>query len=279
MSNETALPSGESQVKKMNNVLPQNSGKVPPGWLLLGIAILIVPILFAGLLLFFYRSSFAGPLSSGHDHWGQFGDLFGGILNPVLAWLGLLVTVVSLHYAVEAIRVSTEAIKQSTHQFEKQKQSEEESSRKQLAVEMHKLWISPEMQTIRTELWAFLKSLEIITAQASPVFLGRFRYSDVISERRLYYSLGTITHFLGDLTSMLNAKLVDEATLVALLGRSLDQWVKMYARLDFRCYENDNDPLSETEQMWHKLYVEEFAELLHQHAITNQMREIVHGAE
>lgn len=277
MSKKTDLRHTVPQAKKTNNVLPENSRKLPPVWLVLAIVILIVPILFAVLVLFVYRGSFPGSLSSAHEHWGQFGDLVGGTLNPILAWSSLFATVFSLRYAVIAIQVSTEAIKQSTEQFKKQERSEAERSKQQQALEMHKLWISPEMQKIRTELWAFLKSEECKTAQAAPIFIGRFRNSSDINERRLYYSLGTITHFIGDLWSMLNSKLVNEDMLLALLGRSLDQWVTMYARLDFRSHENDDDPTSETEHIWHKQCLDDFAKLLHQHHITNQMREIVHG--
>lgn len=64
----------------------------------------LVPVFagFAGLLIFcvwfFYATQFSGTLSSSQDKWGQFGDYFGGVLNPILSFcalLGLLFTLQS----------------------------------------------------------------------------------------------------------------------------------------------------------------------------------------
>ncbi len=45
------------------------------------------------LMAGFYIKKFGFSLSAEHDHWGQFGDFFGGILNPLASFFTLLVAV------------------------------------------------------------------------------------------------------------------------------------------------------------------------------------------
>lgn len=64
----------------------------------------------AGILILigvvaYYHWHFSGDVFYEHDKWGQLGDFFGGILNPIyslLAYLGLLTTV-ALTYKANAI--------------------------------------------------------------------------------------------------------------------------------------------------------------------------------
>ncbi|MFP3849105.1 hypothetical protein [Pseudomonas sp. W5-01] len=57
----------------------------------------IAGVLIIGVWLF-YAFHFYGPISSSRDVWGQFGDYFGGVLNPILSFgalLGLIFTLQS----------------------------------------------------------------------------------------------------------------------------------------------------------------------------------------
>ncbi|MBA1209639.1 putative phage abortive infection protein [Pseudomonas fulva] len=56
----------------------------------LAIAILI------GFLLLLYRFKFGDNLSGEKDEWGQFGDYFGGVLNPILSFCALIAVLYSI---------------------------------------------------------------------------------------------------------------------------------------------------------------------------------------
>jgi hypothetical protein len=60
---------------------------------------LIILIMGIGALIFIYEvvslyfRTFAGPFSTDQSHWGTFGDYIGGVLNPFISLLNLIVTV------------------------------------------------------------------------------------------------------------------------------------------------------------------------------------------
>lgn len=66
-------------------------------WALTGGALLAASLVIA------YVSTF-WPISSAHDRWGQFGDYFGGILNPIFSFLGLFVIANTLRLQVTQAR-------------------------------------------------------------------------------------------------------------------------------------------------------------------------------
>ena len=69
-----------------------------------------------------YVLNFSGGLSEEHDAWGQFGDYFGGLLNPIfglLSFVALLLALVlqsrELHASMQELRASTDAL-ESQHE-------------------------------------------------------------------------------------------------------------------------------------------------------------------
>lgn len=57
------------------------------------VALLVVPLV--------YFWNFSGILSSSQDVWGQFGDYFGGILNPVLSFCAFIALLYTIHLQVK----------------------------------------------------------------------------------------------------------------------------------------------------------------------------------
>jgi hypothetical protein len=290
-----------------------------PSWWVLG-PIVALPPLLAFVLLLFYGKQFSDSFSQKQDVWGQFGDFVGGVLNPFIAWVSMIIIAVTLRYTGKAIQVSAEAVEAARDQVnlaqeqfllevneqKNRRSKEKQAEREQRTLQLHQTWISPEMHVLRTEVWEFLstkvreqyrftaesnladsQSFESqrnsdepresdVKADASPVFIGGYRVSPEIDQRRLYYSIGSISHFMADANAMLNASLLDRDLFWNLLGRSLVQWCDLYHRLDFRINERDESNESLNENAWHRDSVQGLSNELNRikiaSAITEQLK-------
>ncbi|MBX8528509.1 putative phage abortive infection protein [Pseudomonas cichorii] len=56
------------------------------------------------LVLASYPSNFYAKGLGGQEHWGQFGDYFGGVLNPILSFLALVAVVRGLRFQSEELK-------------------------------------------------------------------------------------------------------------------------------------------------------------------------------
>jgi uncharacterized membrane protein len=63
--------------------------------------------LIALVVVLLYKSHF-GSIGDSHDRWGQFGDYFGGVLNPIFSFLGLVAILVTLRLQISQTRQSLE---------------------------------------------------------------------------------------------------------------------------------------------------------------------------
>jgi len=72
--------------------------------------VVITGVLASALVVILYLCVFAGHLSPDPAAWGQFGDYFGGTLNPILGVLGLF----GLYYTIQ---LQIKAIKDTQQQF------------------------------------------------------------------------------------------------------------------------------------------------------------------
>ncbi len=68
-------------------------------------ATVIVGMLLAGVIAYQYGSHF-GDIEADHERWGQFGDYFGGTLNPIFSFLGLIAIVFTLRLQISQLRQS-----------------------------------------------------------------------------------------------------------------------------------------------------------------------------
>jgi|GEM_PF-2432404 len=64
-----------------------------------------------------YASSFDGGISSEPGRWAEFGDFFGGTLNPILSLLGLLALLYTIYLQNEALNSSREELALTREEF------------------------------------------------------------------------------------------------------------------------------------------------------------------
>lgn len=77
----------------------------------------------AAIALAFYFYNFAGGLSTSTEIWGQFGDYFGGSLNPIFAFLGLIALLLSIYVQALELRHSSEELSKSAEALKQQQES------------------------------------------------------------------------------------------------------------------------------------------------------------
>lgn len=65
-----------------------------------------VTVVIALLLFIFYLINFRNGLSSSNELWGQFGDFFGGVLNPLLSIAGLIAVSLTFYHSEKENRDS-----------------------------------------------------------------------------------------------------------------------------------------------------------------------------
>jgi hypothetical protein len=103
------------------------------------------------------------------------------------------------------------------------------------------------MQNLRTLLWKEV-NWELRVGDNAMVDISFLR-SGSAQQQTIFYSFGTITHFVHDLNSMMANELVDDKLVLALLGRSLKQWKSLYENIRFH---SDSPTHSEMEEhLWH----------------------------
>lgn len=98
---------------------PQELGTWAPLLVALSIAILV-----AVAYWFWFYNHLHKPFSSGADAWGQFGDYFGGLLNPVIAACTLFVAVRVWQLQKKELKDTQEALKEQA-ETAKQQRSEQ----------------------------------------------------------------------------------------------------------------------------------------------------------
>jgi uncharacterized membrane protein len=135
-------------------------------------ALLALPALLVILTLIFYGTKFPKPWAERQDVWGQFGDFFGGVLNPIIGWINLVVIALTFRYTVRTLQVSVDSVKVAQDQanvaqqhlnlvieHENARRNEEtQAQRKQQTFQLYQTWVSPEMQVLRTRIWDFLNT-------------------------------------------------------------------------------------------------------------------------
>lgn len=80
-----------------------------------GIYIVIaIAVAFTIAVFFFYVWHFSGGLSSNPDAWGQFGDYFGGVLNPIFGLGGFIALLFTLYHQREELEKTTKHFEAQT---------------------------------------------------------------------------------------------------------------------------------------------------------------------
>lgn len=259
---------------------PQDQYPLPPAWLL-GL-LLVFPFVLGAAMIYWYVGQFSGGLSDRQDVWGQFGDFLGGILNPVIAGLTLIVVAVTLRYTVHALKISADAVSVTRDQLRneiaqqrQQRDRDQAAERDRRTFDLHQLWISPEMQRYRSEAMDFLR-LSAKTAEADgQVFLGRYRTSDSPEERRLYDNLHGVWEFLADVHTLLETGMLNNSLTWELFYPSIEELSGLSVRVNLREGEHDKSEASGQCNIWYNKFVVPLVTKVQQHqaamAVAEQM--------
>lgn len=81
-------------------------------------ALLVVAAGIVIAVAFLYFQEFHGDISSKHDVWGQFGDFFGGTLNPILSFLSLIALVFTVALQSRQLELAHEELQNSKAELE-----------------------------------------------------------------------------------------------------------------------------------------------------------------
>lgn len=82
----------------------------------------------AGIAIGSYLAHFGWSTTNNHEQWGQFGDFFGGTLNPILSFLALIALLVSLHFQVKELSLTRKEVQNSTTELKQSRRALQEQS-------------------------------------------------------------------------------------------------------------------------------------------------------
>lgn len=101
----------------------ENSEKESGRWLVSVMGGMIVLALVFGILIsiaYIYGVDTLFPSLRVRENWGVVGDFFGGILNPVFAFLGLIMLLATLYQSQKELALTREELASSTKALEDQ---------------------------------------------------------------------------------------------------------------------------------------------------------------
>jgi uncharacterized membrane protein len=102
---------------------------IPLPKLLLGI--FLTAMLSISIVAIIYFCNFHGSLSNTQAEWGTFGDFMGGVLNPVLSFLGLIALLATLFFQSEELEISRRDAIESRKELSRSAEAQEELGRHQ----------------------------------------------------------------------------------------------------------------------------------------------------
>nr|WP_152029972.1 hypothetical protein [Pseudomonas sp. LPH1] len=95
------------------------------------ISIMGFSILAITLALLIYSNNFAAELSTSHSRWGEFGDFFGGTLNPIFGFLSVIALLLTITLQINEIKQTREAAQVSANALTKQLEISREQAQEQ----------------------------------------------------------------------------------------------------------------------------------------------------
>ncbi|WLQ15401.1 hypothetical protein O5O45_05635 [Hahella aquimaris] len=85
--------------------------------------IFLICLFMAVIVALLYRVYFGGVISLRQDVWGQFGDFFGGTLNPLIGLAGLLALLVTISIQSRELKASVDELRETRGILKKQSDS------------------------------------------------------------------------------------------------------------------------------------------------------------
>lgn len=106
----------------------EHNNETIAGWLssklpiVLG-TIALVALVLACIAVWFYYSHFLGNIQTNHTLWGEFGDFFGGTLNPIFGFFGLMALLLTLTIQNRELKISSKELGNSASALNEQSKS------------------------------------------------------------------------------------------------------------------------------------------------------------
>jgi hypothetical protein len=191
---------------------------------------------------------------------GQFGDFFGGLVNPFCSLISLLLIARSLKYNSEALEVSMMAVKVAMNQVEismkqfefesakhqKDFSDDESKSRRDLTISWHQNWMSPQMATLKRNAYGEIETrISSIERGQHSAFIGGFRTSDRVEVREKYYAIKDVMLLIHHAVTFFDDDLLDKDLFLKLFAADFRQWHSVLSRLDMRIGTFDGSQHSE----------------------------------
>jgi hypothetical protein len=227
---------------------------------LISIAIILLS-LFACVFLWLSKNTEITP-----ETLGQFGDFFGGLLNPILSVFSLFLIARSFIYTLRAFNLSMEANNLASEQvnvalrqfiFEQEKyirdfKENERRTRQDLTIAWHHNWMSPQMATLKRNAYGEIETrISSIGRGQHSAFIGGFRTSDRVEVRERYHAIKDVMLLIHHAVTFFDDGLLDKDLFLKLFAADFRQWHSVLSRLDMRIDTSDGSQdslLEETER-------------------------------
>ena len=176
----------------------------------------VAVIVVALLMLETYRIAVGTEISHSAEVWGQFGDFFGGVLNPIISYLALFAAIAAVYYSQQTVE---EARRQTL------------SSR---SFELFRMWTSHDMHATRLSAWAFLNAeIERHGAAAGLAPLGNFT-RPTSPQRNDFENVDRVFAFLANLNAIWDSGLIDTRLASRLMKEDIKDWFVLSESITFR---------------------------------------------
>jgi uncharacterized membrane protein len=213
--------------------------------------------------LFVWTSNwFSGELGKSPEQLGQFGDFFGGIINPLFSLASFVLLIRTLTYTRGAFKVSLESINVTRQQvvvamdqlkFEYEKHrneltEDEKRSRRELTITWHQNWMSPEMTRLKLSVYGEIETcISSIESGQHAAFMGGRRTSGNVQFREKYHGIKYVMLHIHQAITYFDDGLLDKDLFLKLFAADFRQWHSVLSRLDMKIDTRDvsQDSLSE----------------------------------
>ena len=221
--------------------------------------------LFATIFYWGYEKSEKSP-----QELGQFGDFFGGILNPLFSYTSMVLLAISFIYTKEAFRLSTDGVRatllqtQMNYDMQRIERIDNEiKSRRDLTIIWHQNWMSPQMSMLKMNVYGEIQScISNTVGDFHSAFIGGLRNSANVQTRMTYYEIKEVVRLIHHAVTYFENGLVDKDLFLQLFENDLRQWHSVLSRLDMRGELCDESQESHSEESERKHLVERLARVI-----------------
>jgi len=220
---------------------------------------------------------FSGELGKSPEQLGQFGDFFGGIINPLFSLASFVLLIRTLTYTRGAFKVSLESINVTRQQvvvamdqlkFEYEKHrneltEDEKRSRRELTITWHQNWMSPEMATLKLSVYGEIETrIRNRKTGQQPAFIGGLRISIAAQTREIYHGIKYLMLHIHQAITFFDDGLLDKDLFLKLFAADFRQWHSVLSTLDMRSDTSDGSKYSEAQDAERKDLVERLARVI-----------------